>query len=456
MIFEVTKELNFHKMELQSINKMGKKKGVELAQKAQADAKIMYGKMLILHGQGSDHAFKAEEEMKKSEKILRTENAFFKANIAFYKAEKEVVMEKKAKKRALVAETRSQLMESKSLYKFTKQFGSKYMLKYVRREIRGNRKDIGKITLLETAKHKYLKSTRKVHWAFAKSNKRLVRIVQAKFRKEKRIYRSAVKAGRRRATKKAKIMLQAIKAGYDRTMTKIMKVKIKESREKVKFSRENMLIAKKDGNVEEIIESKKAAKKAIKLMKTNKKAKKSMDKQTIIKQNIQIAGASGKSKGIRKIKKQLRRERKKYKRADKKQIKVDLKEALQSVKDAREELEDAEIDEIKDDIKKCRSNLKTALKDERSARVEIFLAKANEKKKDYLEAKEELAIAEASGRKSVMKRARAKMGKRFMRFFAAKKRSDKIKIMLVKKQIRMTRNELRIARRIGDLSAVDQ
>merc|ERR1712085_96467 len=155
--------------------------------------------------------FKAEEEMKKSEKILRTENAFFKANTAFYKAEKEVVMEKKAKKRALVRETRAQLMESKSLFKFTKQFGSKYMLKYVRREIRTNRKDIGKITLLETAKHKYLKSTRKVHWAFAKSNKRLIRIVQAKFRKEKRIYRAAVKAGRRRATKKAKIMLQAIK-----------------------------------------------------------------------------------------------------------------------------------------------------------------------------------------------------------------------------------------------------
>merc|ERR1712146_326937 len=111
--------------------------------------------------------------------------------------------------------------------------------------------------------------------------------------------------------------------------------------EKVKFSKENIEIAKRDGNVEEIIEAKKLAKKEVRLLKTNKKAKKSFDKQVIIKQNIQIAsqkgavGGKSSSRAIRKIKRQLRRERKRFKRADKKQIKVDLKEALQSVKDAQ-------------------------------------------------------------------------------------------------------------------------
>ena len=64
MIFEVKKELALHKLEMKAINMSGKKKGVEKAQKAMADAKIAYGKALILSGQGSDAAFKALGKVK--------------------------------------------------------------------------------------------------------------------------------------------------------------------------------------------------------------------------------------------------------------------------------------------------------------------------------------------------------------------------------------------------------
>merc|ERR1712194_707209 len=126
----------------------------------------------------------------------------------------------------------------------TKVNGSKYQLKLIKREIRGNRKSMGKITKVETAKHNYLKKKRQVSWAFKKAGQRLERIVAAKFRKQKRIYRQAVKAGRRRATKKALKILKAIKSAHAKTQAKILKVKIEEARESVKFSKENIAIAK--------------------------------------------------------------------------------------------------------------------------------------------------------------------------------------------------------------------
>ena len=220
-IDDVKKEVSLHRKELKSIEMSGTKKAVELANKNLIKVRGMYKVVIALNGEGSDEAFKVEEEVKKAEKIMKHETAFLKANIAFKIAEKEVVKEKKAKKRALVKETRDQLKESKSLYKFTKLHGSKYMLKYIRREIRANRKDIGKITKIETAKHNYLKSKRMTSMSYKLASKRLVRIVQGKFRKEKRMYRAAVKAGRRRATKKAIQMLQSIKTAFDKTQTKI-------------------------------------------------------------------------------------------------------------------------------------------------------------------------------------------------------------------------------------------
>merc|ERR1712151_1081277 len=340
------------------------------------------------------------------------EKSYFKANIEFKKAEKSVVDEKKAKKRALVKETRDQLKESIQMYRFTKRNGSKNQLKLIKREIRGNRKSIGKITKVETAKHNYLKKKRQVAWAYKKAGQRLERIIAAKFRKQKRIFRQAVKAGRRRATAKAKKMLESIKAAHAKTQAKILKVKIAEARENVKFSKENIAIAKKDGNVEEITEAKKEAKRALRMLKNNKKAKKSQDKQQKIKDTMRVAVEAGKRKIMKKYKKKLRRERRKFKKAGKKQLKVDLKETIQAVKDAKEELEEAEIDEVKDDIKKARLRLKIALRAERQTRAQIFNLKVQEAKKNYIEAKDQLEFAIASGRKSLKDKAQKRLNKK--------------------------------------------
>merc|ERR1712151_1302347 len=223
---------------------MGSKMSVDLAQKDFVKANEIYKKIVEAKGEGSDEAFAAEEQMKKAQKIAKYEKAYFKSNIEFKKAEKSVVDEKKIKKRALVKETRAQLKESIDMFRFTKRNGSKNQLKLIKREIRGNRKSIGKITKVETSKHNYLKKKRQVAWAYKKAGQRLERIIATKFRKQKRIYRQAVKAGRRRATAKAKKMLEAIKLAHAKTQAKILKVKIAEARENVKFSKENIAIAK--------------------------------------------------------------------------------------------------------------------------------------------------------------------------------------------------------------------
>jgi len=133
-----------------------------------------------------------------------------------------------------------------------------------------------------------------------------------------------------------------------------------------------------------------------------------------------------------------------------------LKESIQAVKDAKEELEEAEIDENKDDIKKARDYLKDSLLSERQARASIYKQKVDESKKNYLEAKEGLLEAKASGSKSKERKAQKKLDYKYKKLERSKKKADIIMIMLVKKAIRSTRKELKIARKIGDLSAVDQ
>jgi len=146
MIKKAKETVQLHMKEQMSISMSGSKKSVEMSFKSFGIATEIYKKVIAVKGEGSDEGFAAEEELKKAQKIMKYEKAYFKANIEFKKAEKSVVDEKKAKKRALVFETRGQLKESKDMFKFTKLNGSKYQLKAIKREIRGNRKSMGKIT----------------------------------------------------------------------------------------------------------------------------------------------------------------------------------------------------------------------------------------------------------------------------------------------------------------------
>merc|ERR1712226_86570 len=82
-----------HMKEQKSIQMSGSKKSVELSLKGYGEAKEMYKKIIEAKGEGSDEAFAAEEELKKAQKIMKYEKAYFKANIEFKKAEKSVVDE---------------------------------------------------------------------------------------------------------------------------------------------------------------------------------------------------------------------------------------------------------------------------------------------------------------------------------------------------------------------------
>lgn len=448
--------MSLQKKELASIEKSGSKEAALIAKMSMMKAHKMLTDMTDEHGEGSDEAFKADEEFKKAAAIVKYEEEFLAANQDYKKAEKEVVKEKKNKKKLLVAETRSQFKEGKDFYRFVKVHASKGAINMVKKELRASRKDIQKITKIETAKHKYLQNKFRVAMAYKKANKRLVKIVQAKFMKEKENYRKVVKSGRRRALKKSKKMLEALKAAYDKTQFKIMKEKIKETEEGVKFAGENLLLAKRDANVEEITEAKKELKRMKKIKKNDKKAEKSMTKQKIIKQNVQINVQAGKFKGNKKLGREMRRERRKFKRADKKMIKQDLKDSIQAVKDAKEEMEEAEIDEVTSDIKRAREYLQEALLTERQAKAAIFVAKIKEAKKDYIQAKETLAEAVASGQRSVKRRAEKKLAKAMKKMEKSKKKADKVKIKIIKKQIRKTKKELRVAKKLGDQAGVDQ
>merc|ERR1711957_722142 len=128
MIKKAKETVQLHMKEQMSISMSGSKKSVEMSFKSFGIATEIYKKVIAVKGEGSDEGFAAEEELKKAQKIMKYEKAYFKANIEF----------KKAKKRALVFETRGQLKESKDMFKFTKLNGSKYQLKAIKREIRGN------------------------------------------------------------------------------------------------------------------------------------------------------------------------------------------------------------------------------------------------------------------------------------------------------------------------------
>ena len=161
-------------------------------------------------------------------------------------------------------------------------------------------------------------------------------IVKARFMKSKRQLKKAMKKGRRRATKKAKEMMNAIKEAFYRTQIKNYKRKIIEAKEKVDFSHENLLLAEKDANVEEITDSKKELKNAKLILKFEKRCQRSITNRKVIMDSIDIANSKGDFKIIRKLKKHLRIERKKFKKAQKVIIRKDLVEAKIAVKDAVE------------------------------------------------------------------------------------------------------------------------